>query len=163
MTHIAIVTALLGLMLGPHEIELTVTGPVARIELQIDGRTAAVIAHQPWKASIDLGPRLLPHDVLARALDANGNELARAEETINVPHALSEVQLVLEHDAKGRPAGVQVVWRSIESDLPSKTALSLDGSALPVDARLHAALPKLDLTRPHLLRVLRKVRMSSTR
>jgi hypothetical protein len=162
MTHIAIVTALLGLMLGPHDIELTVSGPVARVELQIDGRAAAVIEHPPWKAAIDLGPRLLPHDLVARALDASGNELARTEETINVPHPLSEVQLVLEHDANGRPAGVQVVWRSVESDLPNKIALSLDGSGLPIDARLHAALPRLDLTRPHMVRVRAVARSGAT-
>lgn len=153
MTHIAFVTLLLGLLYGPQPVELNVTGPAARVELQIDGHIAAVMTSPPWRTMIDLGSRLRPHRVVALAFDADGNERARAERTVNLPHSMSQAQLVLERDARGRPAGVQILWHSLEQERPRRVRLTLDGKALEVDARLHAVLPPADLAQPHVLQV----------
>lgn len=152
MTHLAFITLFLGLVLGPHDVEMKVTGPAARIELQLDGRIVSTLSAAPWKAAINLGSRLVPHNLVARALDADGRELARAEQSINLPHALSELQLVLERDSGAKPVAVHVLWESLEGDRPRHLELSLDGKALRVDEHLRAPIGEVDLDRPHVLR-----------
>ena len=106
MTHLAFVTLFLGLTLGPQRVVFQVTGPAHHVELQMDGRLVAVMGREPWATTVDLGRHLLPHRLLARALDIDGNELARAEQTVNVPRSPAEVQMVLDRDAAGVPSSV---------------------------------------------------------
>jgi hypothetical protein len=151
MTHIAFITLFLGLVTGQQPIQMKVTGPAAKIEFQVDGRVAGAIT-EPWSAVINFGSRLRPHRIVARALDDSGREVARAEQTINLPQSLSEVQLVLERNTTGRPIGVQMLWRSLEADEPRSASISLDGKPLVIDEHLHAAIPAVDLQKPHVLR-----------
>ena len=69
---IAFLTLFFGLISGPYPVELTVEGPAAAVEIQVDGQPAGRIESPPWKAVLDFGPALLPHQVVARALDAQG-------------------------------------------------------------------------------------------
>lgn len=151
MTHIAFITLFLGLVTGQHPIQMKVTGPAAKIEFQVDGQVAGVIT-QPWSATINFGLRLRPHRIVARALDESGHELARAEQTINLPQSLSQVQLVLERNTSGWPIAVQMLWHSLEADEPTSASISLDGKPLVIDEHLHAAIPHVDLQKPHVLR-----------
>jgi hypothetical protein len=153
MTHIAFITLFLGLTLGPQPVSLKVTGPAHHVELLMDGKLVAVLAHDPWRTNINLGRRLVPHRLVARALDVGGRELASAEQTINIPRAPAEVQLVLDRDAAGVPSSVQVLWQSLEADKPADVRVTLDGKALELDERLRATIPQADVGRPHLLQV----------
>lgn len=152
MTHLAFITIFLGLVMGPHDVEMKVTGPVASVELRLDGQRIIVMTGAPWKASIDFGPGLIPHTLEARAVDADGNEVAHAGQTVNLPHPNSELQLVLERDDRRRPVAVHVLWRSLESSRPKKMFATLDNEPLVLDENNRAALPKVDLDTPHVLR-----------
>src|SRR5688500_18434697 len=85
MTQIVFLTLFLGLTVGRQQVAVTVSGPVARVEIALDGRTAAVISSAPWRANVDFGAHLVPRRLVARALDERGNELARVEQRINLP------------------------------------------------------------------------------
>jgi hypothetical protein len=151
MTHIAFITLFLGLTLGPQPVAVKVTGPAHHVEILIDGRLAAVMGQDPWRATVDLGSHLLPHRIVARAVDADGREVARAEQTVNMPRSPAEVQIVLDRDAAGVPSSAQVLWQSLEADRPREVTLTLDGTPLVMDERFRAAIPDTDVSRPHLL------------
>ena len=68
MTHIAFITLFLGLTMGPQRVDLKVSGPAPRVEMQLDGRTVAILVREPWTTNIDFGRRLLPHQLVARVI-----------------------------------------------------------------------------------------------
>jgi hypothetical protein len=148
---IAFVTLLLGLISGPYPIEVKVGGPVAVVELTLDGAPAGRITRAPWNAQVDLGPELKPHELVARALDAEGKEIARATQWINLPRPPAEVEIVLEKGADGVPSQAQLIWQSVSGVKPEKTALTLDGKPLKPDAAGRAALPAQSLKSLHVL------------
>ncbi len=150
MSDIAFLTLFLGLTIGYQRVEVAITGPVDRVELQLDARTVAVLRAPTWSAEIDFGDHLVPRRLVARALEANGFELARTEQKINVIRPPAEVQIVLIRDEAGTPRSARVIWQSID-DQPTSAKLSLDGIPLPLHG-MSAALPRLDAERPHLLR-----------
>ncbi|HEV8434631.1 MAG TPA: hypothetical protein VGR95_14545, partial [Thermoanaerobaculia bacterium] len=152
VTQIAFVTLFLGLTLGSQPVELRVTGPVHHIELRLDDTVRGVIAAPPWKTTIDVGDHLLPHRLTAIAMDAAGHELARAEQTINVPRRSAETAILLERGADGRTAKAHLLWRSVESDKPAAATLTLDGEPLALDSNLTADIANVDAARPHVLR-----------
>jgi len=146
MTRIVFLTLFLGLTMGRQQVAVTVSGPVARVELALDGRTAAVITGEPWRASVDFGTHLVPRRLVARALDEHGAELARIEQRVNLPSRTSAAALVLES-----PRSVRLIWQSVDSEQPKDVQWMLDGAPLNASA-LTASLPELDLEKPHLVR-----------
>ena len=145
MTQIVFLTLFLGLTMGRQPVALDVTGAVTRVEIALDGKPAAMLTHAPWTASVDFGARLVPRRLVARALDADGTELARVEQRVNVPHATTEAELVLESD------GARLIWQSLDSATPKDVQWMLDGTRLAATS-FRAALPQLDVDKPHLLR-----------
>jgi hypothetical protein len=150
---IAFVTLLLGLISGTYPIEVTVGGPVAAVEFTLDGAKVGEVAHPPWIRRIDLGSDLLPHQLVARALDAEGKEIASVTQWINLPRPPAEVQVVLENDEKGVPRTARLTWQSVNGVNPVSIDLTLDGEPLQVDAAGKAALPPRDLKSLHVLSV----------
>lgn len=148
---IAFVTLLLGLISGIYPIEVTVSGPVAAVEFTLDGAAAGRIEHPPWVRNVDLGAGLLPHHLVARALDAEGREIASATQWINLPRPPAEVQIVLESDGQGIPRTARLTWQSVNGVNPMSTDLTLDGEPLTVDGSGRAALPAKDLSSLHVL------------
>jgi len=148
---IAFVTLLLGLISGVYPIEVKVGGPVAAVEFTLDGAPAGRSQRAPWSAEVDLGPDLKPHELVARALDAKGGEIARATQWINLPRPPAEVEIVLEKGADGIPARAQLIWQSVDGVKPEKIDLSLDGKPLKPDAAGRAILPVLSLKSLHVL------------
>jgi hypothetical protein len=148
---IAFVTLLLGLISGVYPIEVKVGGPVAAVELTLDGAPAGRITHAPWRAEVDLGPELKPHELIARALDDKGGEIARAKQWINLPRPPAEVEIVLEKGSDGTPSRAQLIWQSVDGVKPEKIALVLDGLPLKADAAGGAPLPALSLKSLHVL------------
>src|SRR4051812_7354973 len=98
---IAFLTLFFGLITGPYPIELAVSGPAASVEIVVDGRSAGTLPGAPWKGTINFGSSLLPHQIVARALDAQGHELGRAEEWVNLAHPPSKAEIVLEGAGSG--------------------------------------------------------------
>ena len=148
---IAFVTLILGLISGVYPIEVTVSGPVAAVEFTLDGTPAGRVEHPPWIGRINLGPGLLPHQLVARALDAQGNEISHATQWINLPRPPAEVEVVLENDDKKVPTAARLTWQSVNGVNPTSIGLSLDGEPLKVDREGKAALPPRDLSSLHVL------------
>jgi hypothetical protein len=140
-----------GLITGPYPVELTVNGPVASVEMLLDGRSAGHLQGPPWKIEIDFGPDLLPHELTARALDAAGREIARAQEWVNLPHPLAKVDILLEGEKLAPPRTAKLAWTNLMGEQPRTVILAFDNQLLPLDADGRAALPPHDLKSVHVL------------
>ncbi len=151
MTTIAFLSLFFGLISGPYRFELAVNGPAASVEIVVDGRSAGTLPGPPWKGTINFGRALLPHEVVARALDAKGVEIARTEEWVNLPHPLAKVEIELESDKLGVPRAAKVVWANLKGEKPTAVGLSFDGLPLALDASGRAVLPSRDLKSLHVL------------
>lgn len=160
MVQIAFLTLFLGLTSGRQDIAVAVRGPAAAVELMLDGAAVMRVGGPPWKAKLDLGSALAPHELVARALDAQGHEVARTRQMLNMPRPPAEVEILLDGGAKGAPAGARLAWRSLEGVQPAAMSLVLDGKPVALDAQGHAALPLLDAAVGHVLTA--EVRFSDT-
>jgi hypothetical protein len=148
---IAFVTLLLGLISGSYPIEVKVGGPVVAVEYTLDGAAAGRITAPPWSAKVNFGPDLRPHELVARALDARGNEIARRSQWINLPRPQAEVEIVLERNGDGVPVRAQLTWQSVSGVKPASISLTLDGQPLKVDDAGRAVLPARNLKSLHIL------------
>jgi hypothetical protein len=149
---IAFLSLFFGLITGTYPVELAVNGPVAAVEVLVDGRAAGRIQGPPWKTKVDFGAALLPHEVTARALDAKGREVARAREWVNLPHPLAKIDIVLEGGGGASPPkSAKVVWTNLEGERPRSISLTFDGLPLPLDVDGGALLPRHDLKSIHVL------------
>lgn len=45
----------------------------------------------PWSAQVDFGPELTPQALVVIGFDANGVEIARASQSLNLPRPVAEV------------------------------------------------------------------------
>ncbi|HYN22091.1 MAG TPA: hypothetical protein VE078_14115 [Thermoanaerobaculia bacterium] len=151
--QIAFITLFLGLALGSYPVQLAVEGPVATVELLLDGEAVARIAGPPWSGEIDFGADLVPHELVARALDAQGKELARARQLINLPRPPAEVEVVLERGPEGRPAAARLVFQSRTGAITDEARGTLDGQPLAVGPHGRGALPSYDPASHHVLSV----------
>src|SRR6185436_1287352 len=151
MAQIAFLTLFLGLAAGSLPVELTVTGPVATVELLLDGAPAGRIVGPPWKGEIDLGPALAPHDLIARALDAQGNEIARVQQWLNLPRPPAEVDILLENGPAGRPAAARLTWQTVTGESPLAVAVTFDDKPLAVGADGRIRLPAWEPETSHVL------------
>ncbi|HEX2254888.1 MAG TPA: hypothetical protein VHQ65_16605 [Thermoanaerobaculia bacterium] len=140
---IRFLTLLLGLVIGPWPVALDVGPDVARVDLLLDGVEVASVAGEPWQATVDLGEELAPHHLVAVARGADGAELGRTEQWINLGPSPLEVELDVERDEAGKPVAARVIWQSVEDLAIERVTLSLDGEPLPLDERYRAALPPL--------------------
>jgi hypothetical protein len=148
---ISFLTLFFGLITGSYPVELAVSGPVAAVELTVDDRASARLPGPPWKARIDFGRTLAPHRIVARALDAEGKELARAEEWANLPHPLSKVEILLESTKGEPPRAAKVVWANLHGEAPESISLAFDGRPLKLDPAGRVELPAHDLKTIHIL------------
>lgn len=148
---IAFLSLFFGLISGPFPVELAVDGPAASVEVLIDGRSAARIPRPPWKAKVDFGPDLLPHEIVARALDIQGRELGRAADWVNLPHPPAKVEIALEGEGGGPPKAAKVLWTNLEGGELRAVSLSFDGLPVKLDASGRGSLPRHDLKSIHML------------
>jgi len=151
MAQIAFLTLFLGLTFGSQPIELTVTGPVATVEMRLDGAPAGLIVGPPWSGRIDFGPSLMPHELVARALDTQGNEIGRVQQWVNLPRPPAEVDIFLENGPAGRPVAARLTWQSLTGESPSAIEVTFDDKPLAVDASGRVQLPAWDPEASHVL------------
>jgi hypothetical protein len=152
--HIAFLTLFLGLASGRVPVAVSVAGPlpVAAVELLLDGEKAGRLTGPAFQGDVDLGPDLLPHHLEARALDAKGVEVGRAEQWLNLPHPPTLVELAPEVGAGGRITAVRLSIKSTTHESPSAVTATLDGTRLPVAAE-RVTLPAYRAEVPHLLTI----------
>lgn len=149
--QIAFVTLFLGLTLGAYPVEVSVEGPVAAVELLLDGASVGRIAGPPWTGQIDFGSALQPHELVARALDSQGQEISRTRQWVNLPRPEAEVEIVLEAARGGRPDAARLNWQSRTGAEPLSVRLTFDDQALTVGASGRAALPEYNPAAVHVL------------
>ena len=151
MTSIAFTSLFLGLVLGTHPVGVAIEGPATRVSFEVDGRPAGTAGKQPWSADLDLGKDLAPHELVARALDSGGREVARAEQWLNVPRPPSEASLLLETNADGRAVAARLTWQSLLGTPPRSIVLTFDGRPLEAPDPSRFTLPEYDPESTHLL------------
>jgi hypothetical protein len=150
---VAFASLFLGLVLGVQPVELVVGEGVARVELVLDGEVVGVAEGAPWTVELDFGSTLAPHELLAVARDASGEEVGRARQWINLPRPEAEASVVLLGVEDGVDGVAQVTWGTVVNDVPLGVAASFDGRPLPVDDPRRIALPDHDPESLHFLRV----------
>ena len=151
---IAFSSLLIGLLVGvqPVVVDVLPSLPAATLVLTLDGRPAARLTRPPWTAEVDFGETLRPHELVATAFDRSGREVGRVSRWVNAPQPPARVEILLERDEKGHPRAARMVATSVRRQAPVRRSLTLDGKKLALDSTGQAALPKLDLTRVHVLR-----------
>jgi hypothetical protein len=138
---IAFLTLFLGLVAGPQQVEVAAPRAAAAVELFLDGTRAARLGAPPWRGQVDLGGALLPHHLVARALDQEGREVGRADQWLNLPRPPADVQIVIEPGPAAAPRRVHLVWQMVTNQAPEAVQLTLDGKALPLDTQGGGLLP----------------------
>jgi hypothetical protein len=147
---ITFITLFLGLVTGPHQVQVAAGDPVAAVEFRLDGERFAVDREAPWSAECDFGAELLPHRLTAVALDEDGGEIERADQWINLPRSRAEAGLLVEEGEDGARAA-RLVWESMEHDRPVSVEVTLDGERLAAGADGTYPLPPLGPRTPHVL------------
>lgn len=150
---VAFASLFLGLVLGVQPIELVVGEGVARVELVLDGEVVGVAEGPPWTIDCDLGETLAPHELVAVARDAEGEELGRARQWINLPRPEAEASVVLEGVEDGEDGVAHVTWGTVVDDRPLAVAASFDGQPLEVADPSRIELPDHDPESLHFLRI----------
>ncbi|HEY0140747.1 MAG TPA: hypothetical protein VGF48_07615 [Thermoanaerobaculia bacterium] len=151
MGQIVFVTLFLGLAIGRVPVELLVTGDVVKVELVLDRQVVATIEGPPWKAPVDLGFSLAPHRLEARGYDATGRLITSAEQKVNAPASVRELQLVMER--RGADAVARILWTNLDALKPDKVEARIDNHPVIVKDDLTVPLPRLDAETVHLLEV----------
>jgi len=152
---VAFETLLLGLVMHAQQVRLMVAPPVTAVVLRLDGATLTGLRHPPWEVVVDLGDRPTPHFLEAIGLDAEGREISRAVQWVNLPRADAEARLLLERDPKsGLATGAQISWEEVEGNDPIEVRAALDGAPLPLPpGATRLALPPVDPAQIHVLSV----------
>lgn len=150
---IGFATLFLGLLLGPHDVELLADEQVKIVEILLDGAVVARLEERPFAAEVDFGDTLEPHHLEAVAFDGTGREMERTEQWINMPRPPAEVTVVLVEGDDGFARRVQVAWKALEYEDPQSVEVTLDGRPLPFDDASDFALPTYDTNQLHLLKV----------
>ena len=79
---ITFVSLYLWLVIGVQTVEVAVDPGVDRVDILLDGKPAATMSGEPWKAKVDFGPLLAPRELTAVAYDEEGGELSRPREFV---------------------------------------------------------------------------------
>jgi hypothetical protein len=164
---ISFVTLFLGLLVGPQRVELAVGGEQARevaaVELWLDGAKVEEIARPPWITAVDFGEELVPHDLVAVAVDEEGGELDRTRVVVNVPRPPVAARIALgdapaaarESDTRAGPSplprSASVSWEAVDLPAPERWTVRLDDKELPVSDLSHFELPPVDPETIHFL------------
>jgi len=151
---IAFSSLLIGLLVGVHPVAVDIVPslPAASLVVTLDGLPVARLTRPPWTVEVDFGEALRPHELVAIALDRSGREVGRVSRWVNTPQPPARVEILIERDEKGRPRSARMVATSVRRQAPVRRSLTLDSRKLDIDAAGQATLPKLDLTRVHVLR-----------
>src|SRR5262245_58813207 len=113
--------------------------------MMLGDREVAVLNQPPWRATVDMGRTLVPRELTAVGFDAEGKEIARATQILNLPRPAAEVDIVVEGN------DLTLRWRHLMGLKPVKATASMDGTPLSLDRTLHARLPKIDRETPHVI------------
>ncbi len=146
--QLVFLTLFLGLISGPGRVDLQVGPAIKSIRMLLDGRQVAVLQQPPWGATVDFGSSIVPGELVAAGYDAQGNEVARVKQTVNLPRPAAEFVIALKNDEKGTPVWAELRWEHLLAAKPVSSSLTVDGKSVPLD-HMNARLPRFDMERPH--------------
>lgn len=147
---VAFQTLLLGIVFGLVPVRLTVSPPVVAVDVVVDGTAVTTLRGEPWEIGLNLGPPM-PHEILVVGRDAEGREVSRARQLINVPRPTAEARLTVVPGRGGERTTAALAWSTIDNAAPRRIHLELDGQVVTVKDPAHIELPELDLARSHFL------------
>src|SRR5688572_6546947 len=128
LAELVLVTRLLGLVSGEHPITAQVDASVRAVDVVVDGKTLITLRGEPWRTVLNFGPELAPHELTAIAYDANGAEVGRDTQLVNLARPAAEAIIGLERvDGKLRAT---VRWQHIASVAPERIEIKLDGKTI---------------------------------
>lgn len=137
LAELVFVTRLLGLMTGPRAIEARVDPAVHSVEILLDGQRAGLLRGAPWRTNINFGPELAPHEIVAVARDAEGRELARDTQIVNLPRPQAEIGVMFRRER------ADITWQHIGGVMPKKMSVMLNGKTLASTLTRSVKLPAL--------------------
>jgi len=146
---VTFVTLFLSIVAGPQAVEVAVGPEVARVELLLDGEQIASMTGSPWKRTYDFGQSLTPRKLEAVALDAQGEELHRTFQLLNIPQPRAGASLVVEGEEGSHLA--RLSWQTVEGQTPEEILVELDGVPITVKDPTNIQLPPLDESSLHFL------------
>jgi hypothetical protein len=151
-SQVVFLSLFLGLVAGPHLVELQVGTEVRTVRVLLERRPVAVLDQPPWRATVDFGAAIVPGQLDAIGYDADGNEIARATQFVNVPRPVAEFNITLRNDTNGVPAFAQFKWEHLVGAKAVSAILIVDEKPVALDTSGDTArLPRLDMKRPHLI------------
>jgi hypothetical protein len=150
-SQVVFLSLFLGLLAGPHIVEMQVGSAVKSVRVLLDNRPVAILQQPPWRATVDFGTSIVPSKLVAVGYDEKGNEVARAQQLVNVPRPVAEFVITLQNDDAGVPVGAQFRWEHLTAAQAVSTSLFIDGKSVPMDKSGGARLPRLDMNHPHVI------------
>lgn len=150
---ITFLSLFLGLVVGTHDVVVEPAAEVASVEILLDGRTVEILQSAPWSTRVDFGDLLRPHRLEAVALDAQGAELDRAVQWINLSRGHAEAHLSLDLDPSGVSSKVRVHWESTVEEEPRFARVQFDGAPLELADAKAFDLPPYNPKQLHFLQV----------
>lgn len=150
---VTFVSLFLGLTLGVQQVELLTQPEVATVEVLLDGESLGTVAGPPWQLPCDFGPTLEPHRLEAIALDAQGRELGREEQWVNLPRQPAEVRAIFEDRGKqGENTIVRLRWETLAGPANPTVRAWFDGREIDVEDPEEVQLPTFDPAQLHFFR-----------
>ncbi len=148
---IEFVTLLIGLVVGPRQVEMAVQGGVAAIEVGLDGQQVSRLENPPWILEVDFGDRLVPHRLTATTFDERGQTLDSTSQIVNYSRSSFEAAILLDPVASDPARTGRVLWRGALNEPPRQIDLRFDNRVLPVDTTGEFVLPEYDPQALHVL------------
>jgi hypothetical protein len=149
---VVFLTLFLGLTSGMQPVEVQVEEAVAQVTIELDGRPVTSVAGPPWLALVNFGAAVVPHTLDAVAYDADGRELDRTRQWVNLPRDPAETTLLLTGEEDGEGIVAQLNWQTVFVSEPTAVRVTLDGVPIEVADPRRFSLPDLDPERMHFLR-----------
>lgn len=150
MPQIVFLSLFLGLVTGYQNVSLRVDEGVTSVRIELGGREVGRMTSAPWSARVDFGTALTPRELTAIAYDADGKEITRIAQVINLARPAAELEIVIRRDGQ-RPVEAELVGRHRLHKLPSDAKLSVDGTAIRLGRDFRARLPQLDTAHAHVV------------
>jgi hypothetical protein len=148
--QIVFLSLFLGLVTGFQNVNLRVDEGVKSVRIELGGREVARMESAPWSARVDFGTALTPRELTAIAYGADGKEITRIGQVINLARPAAEIEIVIRREGQ-RPVEAELVGRHRLHKSASGAKLTIDGAAVRVGRDFRARLPELDLAHPHVV------------
>jgi hypothetical protein len=153
LAEIVFASRILGLVAGDQQIQIQVDPSVRSVEVRRDGERVTSLNGPPWLAKVNFGTELTPHELTVIGRDAEGNELGRDTQPVNVARPAAELGVLLDRDPQGKMIA-KIRWGHFAHELPKDVVVKLDGRQIRKERiAATASLGAVDASKIHVLSV----------